>query len=334
MEKIAFLLKTYRDDFVYVKRLLKSFQKYNCNNIKLYIVLPEKDIFYFPEYYSDKLLFANTEIIYEERLSNYFATSPVRQIRIGYINQSIVKLAFWELEYAENYLPIDSDCEFIRPFYQSDFIAKDVYPFTILIEDNELKVDPAYFYKCDWTGRETLIKNICKAMEYTPDTLLTAHGFCILSSFVLKNLKEKFMKSMQYSYIDLLAISPYEFSWYNMWLQKTNLIPIHFREPLFKTFHTEDQLKWYKYRKISIEDIARGYIGIVVNSNFQPNRGQDNPIDYNTYKSPVLYENPGFKDGVKIVIQSLLLKISHIPNSVLHLCYKVIYRLFLKGKSK
>ena len=70
------------------------------------------------------------------------------------------------------------------------------------------------------------------------------------------------------SYVDLLKISPYEFSWYNFYLQKSKIIPIVQSEPHFKTIHTNYQFVLYKLMGIKEEDWARSYIGIIVNSNF------------------------------------------------------------------
>lgn len=293
MEKFAFLCKTFRNDFKYVKRLLSSFQTFNIQNIKMFIVIPEneKDFFFS---IIDKKLLCNTELVFEERFSDYLTNHDVLcnsvpgewesyPIRPGYINQEIIKLAFHELNLTENYMPIDSDGEFLRSFNLDDFIAEDGYPYTILEEDNELKVDPVYWNEVGWTGREKIIRKIYKEIDYTNRVMITAHGFCIFSSKVLSDFKKHFMNSKGYSYINLMEISSYEFSWYNIWLQKTEIIPIHYREPLFKCFHTKDQLIWYKRQGIQLSDIKRGYVGIVINSNFQPGRGEDNPLDYDTF---------------------------------------------------
>ena len=66
----------------------------------------------------------------------------------------------------------------------------------------------------------------------------------------------------------MLAEAPYEFSWYNLWLQKSQVIPIEVREPLVKTFHHEGQHLEYALRGIGPDDIARGFVGVVVNSNY------------------------------------------------------------------
>lgn len=293
MEKFSFLLKTYNEDFIYVKRLLNSFQRFNLDNIKMYIIFPESQTIEFTEKVDQSLL-TNCVVLEEELFDKYLVKEDLYcnlsctpgYIRPGYINQEIIKLAFYELNYCENYLPLDSDGEFIRPFYYSDFIAKDGNPYSILVEDNELKVDPYYYNMCGWSVRENRIRGICSEINFEPETLLTAHGFCIFNVEVLKNFYENFMNVKKYTYVDLMRISTYEFSWYNMWLQKCKIIPIHIKEPLFKYFHYQGQLEEYKRRGIEIDDIARGYVGIVVNSNFQPNRGIDNPINYNTFVTP------------------------------------------------
>jgi hypothetical protein len=66
---------------------------------------------------------------------------------------------------------------------------------------------------------------------------------------------------------------PYEFSWYNMWLQKSNVIPIHQIEPLVKVFHDEDQHVASLARGVGVEDLARSYLAVVVNSNYSRDLG-------------------------------------------------------------
>jgi hypothetical protein len=53
-----------------------------------------------------------------------------------------------------------------------------------------------------------------------------------------------------------------------MWLQKSRVIPIEVREPLVKVFHHEGQHLEYALRRVTLADVARGYVALVVNSNF------------------------------------------------------------------
>ena len=43
MDSIAFLLKTYREDYCYYRELISSFQRYNADSIRLYVVVPKDD---------------------------------------------------------------------------------------------------------------------------------------------------------------------------------------------------------------------------------------------------------------------------------------------------
>ena len=162
---------------------------------------------------------------------------------------------------------MDSEGQFVRDFYVSDFMYDDNTPYTILIEDNELAVEPEYYRKY-WVEREKLIRTIQKEIGLVDKRMLTCHGFAILSCKVLKSLHNNYLVPNNMTYKDLLSISPYEFSWYNMWLQKDKTIDIQFREPIFKVFYNKNQHLEYLRKGITVNDIARGYLGIVINSNY------------------------------------------------------------------
>jgi|SaaInlStandDraft_2_1057019.scaffolds.fasta_scaffold12752_4 hypothetical protein len=272
--KLVFMLKTFEDDLHYVERLIPSYRKYNTDLIPMCIVAPEKDVELF-----SKFKCKDIQIIAEESVTDCLVSdNSVFGIRPGYINQEIIKLAFWEMGLCDNYLCIDSDAEFLRDFYFSDFMSDANTPFTILAEDNELVVDPEY-YKEHWIGREKLIQVIKKELGVEDRRTLTCHGMSIFSAKVLKTFKEKYLIPRGYTYVDALKKSPYEFSWYNFWLQKDKTIPILFREPLFKTFHNKSQHLEYIRKNITLNDISRGYLGIVMNSNYSRDFGV---ISYDT----------------------------------------------------
>ena len=277
IHNLGFLLKTFVDDLKFAERLIPSFNKYNSDNIPLFIVVPETDIEVFQQF-----LNSNIEILSEELFKDKLTSDSIFGLKPGYINQEIIKLAFWELNLCENYFCLDSDGEFIRDFFLTDFMFNDTTPYSILFEDNELKVEPEY-YKSYWVPREEKIRKIQELVGLTDKRMLTCHGMAILSSKVLASFKSDFMDNKNLSYVDVIKLSPYEFSWYNMWLQKSKAIPIEIREPLFKMFHHENQLKDYLRRLVAIQDIARGYIGITINSNWQLGLG-GKPINYQEYK--------------------------------------------------
>ena len=277
--KLAFLLKTYSGDFNYAKRLINSFVEYNSDKIPLYVVVPLSEINIFKELVLNSDIFLiNEENITDELVKD----TSVRGIRPGYINQEIIKLAFWESNICENYFCIDSDAVFIRPFFISDFMFNETTPYTIISEDNELKVDPEYYYS-HWIEREKLISDIKVFIDFEDSRMLTCHSFAIFSSKVLRSFKENFLLERGLNYIDIMKISPYEFSWYNMWLQKSKDIEIQIKEPLIKFFHQKSQHLEYINRGITLNDLARGFIGYNINSNYSRDLGVLNYADYNKY---------------------------------------------------
>jgi len=247
--------------------MVKSFNEFNTDLSQLFLVVPESDLTLF-----ESLAGARVEVLSEALLSGHLVWAEVHGMRPGYINQEIVKLSFWELELAENYFCVDSDAEFIRPFGVSDFMFDPVTPYSVLVQDLELAVEPEYF-KQYWNSREAELQSIAELVGLDSRVVLTCHGHTMFSSVVLRSFVTEFLAPRGWGYADALEFSPYEFTWYNMWLQKSHVIEIHPREPWIKVFHNQSQHMEYLLRGISLRDIARGYLGVVVNSNYSRGLG-------------------------------------------------------------
>jgi len=267
MARFGLLLKSYRGDVEYARRLVASFQQHNPESLQLFCVVPNEDVDLF-----ESLAGPTVTVMSEEPLAGYFTTEPVQGIRPGYINQEIVKLAFWELDLVDDYFCVDSDAVFVRDIGVADFIAPDGVPYSVLVEDNELKVEPQYFHSY-WRSREAAVRLIADEVGLNDPVLRTCHGHQVFSGALLRSFKENFLASRGWSYLDALRVAPYEFTWYNMWLQKSRTIPVHQREPLVKVFHHEAQHLEYILRGITLDDIARGYLAVVVNSNYSRHLG-------------------------------------------------------------
>ena len=262
MHSFAILLKSFRGDLDLATRLIASFNEYNPEAIQLYALVPPEDLHLFAGLQSDTIT-----VLSEAPLAHHFTSEPLAGIRPGYINQEIVKLSFWELGLAANYFCVDSDAVFVRPISRDDFMFNETTPFTVLVEDNELKVEPRY-YEQHWQGREIHLRRIQEIVGINDRRVLTCHGHQVFSAIVLRSLKTDFIEPRGWDYKEMLAESPYEFTWYNMWLQKSRVIPIEIREPLVKVFHHEEQQVEYTLRGVTNDDIARGYLALVVNSNY------------------------------------------------------------------
>ena len=267
----AMMLKTYALDLEYAQRLISSFHAHNVDGLHLFCVVPQSEHHLFAAFEADTV-----SIMTEAPFEKYFTAEDVDGIRPGYINQEIVKLAFWELGLADNYFCVDSEAVFIRDFRLSDFIAPDGFPYTVLVEDKELLVEPEYYGRY-WKSREEGHRVIATAISLQDPIIRTCHGHQTFSSAVLRDFKEQFLDTRDWTYLDALNVSPYEFTWYNLWLQKSHVIPIHQREPFVKVFHHERQHLEYLIRGTSQEDIARAYLAVVVNSNFSRSLGVADP---------------------------------------------------------
>lgn len=265
--ELALMLKSYAPDLPYAQRLVESIREYNADGIPLFVVVPEADLAAF-----GGLSGPDATVLPEELLREHLTAEPIAGFSPGYMNQQIVKLAFWELGLADNYLCMDSDAVFVRPFRRSDFMAAPGVPYSFLTEDAELHSEPEY-YAAHWAVREPKLRTIQREVGLDEPRLLTCHQHAVFSSTVLRSFRDNFLAPRGIDYRDALSISPYEFSWYNMWLQKDQTIPIVMREPVFKTFHNASQHLEYLLRGVTREDVARGYVGLVINSNYSRGAG-------------------------------------------------------------
>ena len=265
--RFAFLLKTYEGDVDYVERLLLSFHRHNIDQLPLVISCPERDRGLF-----DRFAVESVFVINDEDVTNQLVDVEVAGIRPGYINQEIIKLAFWETGIARNYMCLDSDGVFLRDFDISEFMFDDETPYTVMYEDNELRTDVAYF-ETHWRARSKALDRIRIEVGLPSQPVLTTHGFGIFSARVLRAFRDEFMTPRGLSYSGVLAISPYEFSWYTLFLQARGTIVIHPRESLFRYVHSARQHFIMTLSGVTRDDLARGYVGVTVNSNFSRDFG-------------------------------------------------------------
>ena len=301
MENFAFMLKTYKGDFERACNLVASFTKHNIDAIKLFIVVDHEDWNLFKNLESEIVRLISSGDLNVEFLSLNHQLAVKFHSTPGYINQQIVKLSFWETGLCQNYLCLDSDGEFIRDFRVEDFMYDENTPFTIGVEDKDLKADP-YWYSVWGHGRDSRIDTI-KSFLLMEDVknVKTCHGFQILSSKHLELFKELVMMPKQMSYLDILSIAPMEFGWYNLFLYKVPF-DIHYVEPFFKYYHHANQYLVDKMLGVQNKDLARSYLGIVVNGNFQPKNRQINA-------QSSLAKIIGLYTPSEIIIRSLLFKL-------------------------
>jgi hypothetical protein len=294
--EIALLIKSYQDDFEYADRLIRSINIHNADSLPVYMVVPEKDIQQFTIFASDTI-----HILSEDLFASHLVNQETAGFRPGYINQEIIKLAFWELDLCDNYFCVDSDAEFIRDFNRTDFMAQPGIPFTFLTEDRGLVVEPDY-YQSSWVNRMKSMEQIREVIGYTGQWLFTVHGHAVFSVKVLNSFVTDFLEPRGWDYKDALAISPYEPTWYNTWLLHTRVIDIFPREPIVKTFHYSIQHLSYVLQGVGTQDLARGYIAVVVNSNYSRGNGL---LSSDTPPKHLLASYVGFSDLTRAFLRKL-----------------------------
>lgn len=297
MYDFCFMLKTYNRDIRFVERLVKTYINHNVDGIHLYIVVPQKDIQLFIDYENEFI-----SVIAEETINVSYFKEGYNGLSAGYLNQEICKLAFWKLNLCKNYCCLDSECYFIRDFVKKDFMYNEYYPYSVLIEDKDLQIDYQY-YKYFWKNRQIFLDKIAKCIGLEEQKYLTCHGFQNMSTEVLEDFEKKFMLENGYTYVDIISIAPYEFSWYNFWLMKTKVIPIHMCEPFFKTYHTKKQYWRDIFFGITLRDLSRAYIGIIINGNFT---AKEEILHYGEFS---FKENFQDQDRMKVKHISLLMKL-------------------------
>ena len=260
MNKLAIYCKSFFRDINRAKILAESVERYNIDNIPFYISVPTTDLSLFKSKLPGFVnLISDADIL----------TNDLEQT---WITQQIVKSSFWKTGVCENYVMVDSDSYFIKNFTISDFMYTDETPYTVCHEQKDLwnwsvwhttqlGFDPKESFERDRQVVMNMFSRTGKVFDFGP-------GPVIWSRKVWETLDE-IMEGNKLTWMDLMRISASEFTWYGetlLYSKVIDLIPI---EPPFKFFHYHQQYIESKQLGITQEHIARNYIGITLQSNWQ-----------------------------------------------------------------
>lgn len=256
MNNIVLYCKSYYKDIDRVINLAHSIKKYNIDNLPFYISVPSKDLSLF----KSKNI-TNAILIEDENIDNN---------NEGWMGQQVIKSQFWKLNLCKNYLCLDSDSEFIRDFNESDFIYKEDIPYTVVHEDKELM---------EWAQKANFPFDIQKSFQEDRDKIMNLfqrkgiyYDFgpspVIWSSKVWKSLFDDYITPNNLNFSQLIQHCGSEFTWYGEWLLTNSVIPIYPRQPLFKVFHYSQQYIETKNKGYTLEDLAKQYYGIILQSNW------------------------------------------------------------------
>jgi len=252
MDPLILFCKSFRDDVLRVKRLLDSVIRLNEDYIPFYLCIPKNDLSLFQELIDFDALRSNyrgkIEIILDEdvveampqgNLETYYSTK-------GYISQQIMKAQVWHLLKCENYLALDSDSYFTRPFHRKDFLHESGHPYTVMHDGNELinlseklgypRVKEAFIRDSQSMKQE--FERVGEDYDFGPAPL-------IWSSQVWLSLEDHLSNSSETIWQAFNRL-PSEIRWYGETLLKYQAIPIYPTRPIFNCYHYAWQAQYYK----------------------------------------------------------------------------------------
>ncbi len=276
---------TYAKDLSRVKRLLSSLRKFNQEQLPVYLSVPAKDLNLFSKELEDyQYTLINEEDILKK---NPEINIEILQKQRGWIQQQVIKSEFWRLGFSDNYLVMDSDSFFLRPFGIDDFIAEDGIPYSVINEGREVlqsteRFGPSYA-RANFLNDRTPIKNMLQRKGIIYD-----YGYApfLWNKKVWQSLEENYLKPNNISLLEAILACHSEFTWYGESLLKYKPIPIIPRNELFKHYHYEHQAWIDKFLGVTTEILKKDYLGVVYQSNWET--WQDFGLPNKSFKSRAL----------------------------------------------
>lgn len=265
MDNFVLYCKSYSRDFLRLKRLLASIQKFNIDGIPFYISTPSKEREQLKQLLGDEgYIWVGDEDICA---ANPQWDKKKYQAMSGGLSQQIIKAEFWRLGLAENYLCLDSDSIFIKNFGISDFVTEDAIPYTVLHQNKELfqmAVNRGHLkVERDLRAEAELVKSLFNRIG--PNFYCAPSPFN-WSSRVWKSLDINYLQPKNLTIWDLITPLHPESLIYGEALMKFRAIPLIAIEPLFRTYHYEWQYFLMKRLGETEEKLKNNYLGVIYQS--------------------------------------------------------------------
>jgi Family of unknown function (DUF6492) len=280
LKDIVLYCKSYRRDFFRLKRLLDSIEKFNQDQISFYISTPE-------DQFQDLItVLGNSNNYHWVSDESIVASNPklqpgIERTRSGGLAQQAIKSEFWRLGISENYVCLDSDCVFIKPFARSDFLAADGNPYTIIYQNKE-------FFQLAINRKHAKVASNLQLEGDTVKALFERVGpnyYCpcppfIWSAKVWRSLEDHFLTPKNMTFWDLSSDAHPETLLYLEALLKYKAIPLYPIEQLFRIYYYDWQ--FYLMRRLgeTPKKLTSNYLGLIYQSNWEPG------LDYGKSNKP------------------------------------------------
>ena len=267
MKDIVLYCKSYRKDFLRLKRLLQSITQFNVDHIPFYISTSSADKDLLVEIVGSK----GYEWVSDESIiqANLVAPAGIAENKSGSLTQQIVKSEFWRLGLCENYVCLDSDCIFIKDFLRSDFLAADGNPYTVIYQNKEyfqLAVDRGFTKAPQQLMAEgDRVKRLFERQG--PNYYCPCPPF-IWSAKVWQSLEESYLKPRGMTFWDLCTPEHPETLLYLEALLNFKAIPLYPIEQLFRIYYYD----WHHYLLRRIGEtpakLKEHYLGVIYQSSW------------------------------------------------------------------
>ena len=273
--KFFLYCKSYEGDLLRVKRLAKSIHQYNRDDIPFYVSAPEKDL----EKFKFELSGYAINFVSDEDIVAANPRASLLEYRSwdGRLSQQVVKSEFWRLTNCETYLCIDSDDEFIRDFYLTDFLNDYHEPYSVMMQSKD------YLQLAINRGYEKVYSNFMRESKMVKDQFHREgpdYDFgippVIWSAQVWRDLDEKFLKPKSMTLWDAIKIAPSELRWYGESLLHFKSIPLHPIDSLFRSYHYRWHIQSLKKFGETTDKLKTLYLGVVWQSNWEYELDSDN----------------------------------------------------------
>jgi hypothetical protein len=266
-DKIVIFCKSYEKDVLRARRMAESVQRFNADNIPLYISIPASDVDIFTQCFDTTPCQFITDEAILDRSCRVHGALPSRFP--SEFLQQLIKLEFWRMDICKNYVWIDSDSYFIKPFHVKDFFYDDTVPYTVQHDSKDL------FDFANRTNNRKVIddfeKLATKFQELFHRTGPRYNFGCsplIWSCKVLDSLYSNYLKPNNMTIFDLLQEYHCEMQLYGEYLLYSNAIPVIPIAPLFKVYHYAEQFFEAEMNGESEFHLSRQYLGVVMQSNW------------------------------------------------------------------
>ena len=273
----ALVCKSYSADVKRLSRLLISTQKYNVEQIPVFIIVPAADLiecqsqmqhiaFNETKYHwltDEAVVQAHPQAQSHGLLGKYRSTP-------GSISQQIIKSEAWRAVGCDAYLSLDSDSVFIKPFYKSDFIGANGTPYTVMHQAKEMyqvAINRGY------AEQHKHFVRLAQTIQQVFDRQGPIYSFLpqpfLWSAKVWQELHEQWLSPKNQTFWDAIAFCPSEAQWYGEALLHLQPIPVLPIEPLFRVYHFDWQYDLYKRWGEQPSELQQLYAGVCLQSNWE-----------------------------------------------------------------